>query len=519
MWAPANRLKLFPVSPEGEVEETPRDVAVVDVGSNSVRLVLYRVEGRAIWTVFNEKVLAGLGRDMARTGQLSPEGVAAALGALRRFRAVLEAVRPAQVFTAATAAVREARDRTAFLERVERETGFILRVLSGEEEALYSALGVAAGTPGASGVVGDLGGSSLELIRIDQGRPGAGVTLPLGPFALGAPGPIDPYALGRTCDAVLEAVADRFAAGGPGGETFHAVGGAWRNLAIVRMIRIGYPLQVVQQFEMSAADAVETAGLVAALSRGSIDRIVGVSRKRAETLPYSAVVLRALVERMGFERIVVSAFGVREGLLFDAMAPATRALDPLIEGCAALGARHGVAERIGPALEAWLEGLWSKLDEVFPGGRDRVLMAAACRLADVGARLHPDHRADLVFDQVLRAPIPGQTHAERTFLATAAFHRYGGERERAPGLAVVERILSPERVARAEALGAAIRLGAQLSGRSPELLAASALARGKTELTLTVKREAADLLLGEQTLKRAEALSKGLGLTLKVKTK
>jgi exopolyphosphatase/guanosine-5'-triphosphate,3'-diphosphate pyrophosphatase len=489
-----------------------RDVAVIDVGSNSVRLVLYRVEGRAIWTVFNEKVLAGLGRDMARTGQLSKDGVVAALGALRRFRAVLDAVKPAEIFTAATAAVREARDRTEFLARVEAETGFRLRVMSGEEEAHYSALGVVAGSPGASGVVGDLGGSSLELVHIRDGLPGEGITLPLGPFALGAPGPIDPQALGQRCDAVLAGAAGRFS-----GKTFHAVGGAWRNLAIVRMNRINYPLQVVHQFEMSAADAIETAGFIASLSKGSLERMTGVSKKRADTLPYSAVVLRSLVERLGFERIVISAYGLREGLLYEAMPPEVRKLDPLVEGCAALGARHGVADRLGPALEQWLSPMWEKLEPVFAPDRERALLAAACRLADMGARLHPDHRAELVFNQVLRAPTPGESHAERAFLATAAYHRYGGERT--PDIATVERVLTPERVARAEALGAAIRLGCQLSGRSPELLAQSSIARIRNELHFSVKKEAADLLLGEQTHKRAEALAKVLGLELKVKSR
>lgn len=510
MLARRDKLTLLATAPEAD--EAPRDVAVIDVGSNSVRLVLYRVEGRAIWTVFNEKVLAGLGRDLGRTGQLSKEGVVAALGALKRFRAVLEAVRPAEILTAATAAVREARDGPAFRERVRAEAGFDLRVLSGEEEALYSALGVVAGHPRATGVVGDLGGSSLELTRLDRGVPGEGVTLPLGPFALGAPAPVDTAVLARRCEEVLARVEDRYRGG-----CFHAVGGAWRNLAIVRMHRIGYPLQIVHQFEMTAGEAVETASLVASLSRGSLERMPGVSRKRAETMPYSAVVLRALVEQLGFERVVISAYGVREGLLYAGMPEALQAEDPLIAGCAALGARHGVAERLGPALEAWLSPLWSKLEPLFDDGREAVLLAAACRLADVGARLHPDHRADLVFDQVLRAPVPGQTHPERAFLATAAFHRYAGDR--APTDPAVARVLTPERMERAAALGLAIRLGCDLSGRSPELLAGSSIARGKTDLTLSVRRDAADLLLGEQTAKRAESLAKALGAELKVKVK
>ena len=507
MWARA----ISPLPLSGADSSAARDVAVVDVGSNSVRLVLYRVEGRAIWTVFNEKVLAGLGRDMVHTGALAPDGVKAALGALRRFRAVLDAVRPAEIYTAATAAVREARDRDAFLNRVRAETGFNLRVLSGEEEAYLAALGVIAGEPLATGVVGDLGGSSLELIKLSDGKPGRGVTLPLGPFALGAPKLVDAATLGATCADILRPVAGRFSA-----ETFHAVGGAWRNLALVHMNRTGYPLQIVHQYEMSAADAVDTAAFVAAQSKGSLERIAGVSKKRAETLPYSAVVLRALIETLRFEKIAVSAYGLREGLLFEAMSPSLRALDPLVEGCAALGSRHGVAERLGPVLESWLEPLWTRLDPLFPG-RDRSLLAAACRLTDLGARLHPDHRADLVFEQILCAPIPGQSHAERAFIALAVFHRYAGS-DRTPNDPAIPRVLSVERRGRAEVLGAAMRLGCDLSGRSPELLGEATLRRVKADLVLTVKPGAADLLLGEQTTKRAQALANALGAELKIRS-
>ena len=128
------------------------DAAVIDVGSNSVRLVLYRLEGRAVWTVFNEKILAGLGRDLATTGKLSPEGVDAALAALTRFKALIDALAPDAVFAAATAAVREASDGLAFCDRVAEETGITLRVLTGEEEARYAALGVLAGAPNSNGL-------------------------------------------------------------------------------------------------------------------------------------------------------------------------------------------------------------------------------------------------------------------------------------------------------------------------------------------------------------------------------
>ena len=235
-----------------------RDVAVLDVGSNSVRLVLYRLEGRSIWTVFNEKVLAGLGRDLSTTGRLSREGVVQALAALRRFRAVIEGAGITEVYSAATAAVREAQDGPAFIARIAAEAGFAIDILSGEAEARASALGVAAGDPEAAGVVADLGGSSLELVRLNQGVVGRGVTLPLGPFALGASEKGDMPA------TIRDTIAKRMkGAGGFEGPHLHAVGGGWRNLALLHMQITGYPLNIVHHYELSAAEALDAARLVA----------------------------------------------------------------------------------------------------------------------------------------------------------------------------------------------------------------------------------------------------------------
>lgn len=487
-------------------ETQPQDAAVVDIGSNSVRLVIYRLEGRAMWTVFNEKVLAGLGRGVEQTGRLSPEGVREAESALRRFRAVLDAARPAETWAVATAAVRDAIDGPAFARSVRRITGLEVRVLSGEEEARYAALGVLAGCPEAHGVAGDLGGSSLELVRLDHGVVGAGVTTKLGPFALGAPKDFD-------ADRVRAAVAERLApiAAAFQAETFHAVGGAWRSLAQIHMAMHRYPLQIVHAYEMPAGDALELARFVSRQSRASLERIKGVTRKRVDTLPWAAMVMEGLVERLGLRRLIVSAHGLREGLLLDALPADVRERDPLVEGCAALGARQGVAEGLGAALADWLRPAFSELPPVFGPERDGVLLEAACRLADVGARLHPDHRADLAFSQVLRAPVPGQTHPERVFLALATYARYGGG-DSGPERETVDRILDEARIERARALGLAIRLGADLSGRTASLLKKSRLAFRAGTLLLTADPEVADLLLGEQTNKRAEALARALDL-------
>lgn len=485
-----------------------RQAAVIDVGSNSVRLVVYRIDGRALWTVYNEKVVAGLGRDLNSTRRLSPDGVEAAVGALRRFRAVLDGWKADEVISCATAAVREAADGKAFLARVKAETGLEIRTLSGDEEARYAALGVMCGQPDAEGVVGDLGGSSLELVRLNSFTQIEGVTLPLGPFALGAPKPLNADRVRRQIDDHLVTYASQYSS-----PEFHAVGGAWRNLALLHMQMADYPLHVAHQYEIGQADGLELARFVQRQSRSSLEGIQGVSKKRYDTLPYSALVLERLIEKLGIQRIVVSAYGVREGLLFEAMAPEVRRLDPLIEGCEALTAQRGISPHLGLALDAWLGPLFEGLPAVF-GTRDPVLVAAACRLAELGARLHPDHRADLAFEQILRAPLAGMRHAERVFLASVAFSRHSASPN--PPDATAAKILSAERRQRARALGTALRLGCDLSGHNPRLLEKSSVAIRGDRLALTTLTGWEDMLLGEQTARRAQTLAQSLKLKLEL---
>lgn len=486
------------------------DVAVIDVGSNSIRLVLYRQDGRAIWTVFNEKVLAGLGRDLARTGRLSPDGVSAAMVALARFRALIDASRPEIVFAAATAAVRDAADGPAFRRRVVQETGIELRILSGAEEARYAALGVLAGAPASKGLVGDLGGASLELTRLADGSPTCGVSLPLGPFAVGEPGRFDAHRIRAAVIQHVQPIARDYQA-----ETLNAVGGAWRNLALLHMRLSDYPLEIVHQYEISRRDALEAATFISRQSRASLERIEGISRRRVDALPHAAVVLEVLIDRLRIERVVLSAFGLREGLLFEAMDADVRGQDPLIAGCAGLASRSAVAEALGSALEAWLQPGFRKLAPVF-GHRDKALVAAACRLAELGAHLHPDHRADLIFDQVLRAPIAGMDHQERAFLACAAFSRHTASAN-TPRATSLARLLAPERQQRARALGAALRLGCELSGRSPELLDHARLDIRPGVVLLQAQDAWVGRLLGEQTAKRGATLAALLERDLKIR--
>jgi exopolyphosphatase/guanosine-5'-triphosphate,3'-diphosphate pyrophosphatase len=276
-----------------------------------------------------------------------------------------------------------------------------------------------------------------------------------------------------------------------------------------------YPLSIIHQYELSRSDAMDAARFIGQQSRASLERVDGISKRRVEGLPHAAAVLEALVGRLGLERVVLSAYGLREGLIFDAMSREVQACDPLIQGCAALGARSASAEILGGALEAWLRGGFSRLPPLF-GGRDMTLLAAACRLADFGSQLHPDHRADLVFEQVLRAPIAGMDHAERVFIACAAFGRHTGSGAM-PEPEIVSRLLTTERYQRARALGAAIRLGCDLSGRAPALLQHARLDIRNTSVVLQADTGWEATLLGDPVAKRAGTLASLLERDLKIR--
>jgi exopolyphosphatase / guanosine-5'-triphosphate,3'-diphosphate pyrophosphatase len=483
----------------------PREQAVIDIGSNSVRLVVYRMAGRANAPVLNEKVLAGLGRGMVETGTLHPVGARRALEAIDRFKLLIDAMGITQVEAVATAAVRAASDGQAFVTEIQKRTGIDVRIISGREEGRLSALGVLAGAPGASGVAGDLGGSSLELVTLNQTGPSQAESWQLGPFAMGKLDPFDGAQARKAIDQVLSR--SDVLASTEGGE-FHAVGGAWRALAKIDMILRDYPLKVLHNYAMTRSDALNVCAFVSGQSRQSLEKTDGSIGKRAETLPYAATLLQALLEAAPFDQVVISSHGLREGLLFEQLSQAERAQDPLVAGAIAMVGADPRASAFGEALFWWITPIFEDLPPLFSDNRGSILRAAACILTDIGATLHPDDRAKIAFDLVLRAPYPAASHMERVFLARTLARRYGAKLDEVEPV-LVRRLLDEERLARAEALGAALRLGADLSGRSASLLGRCRIAHENGVLTLSTT-PALKGLFAEQAVKRLEQLGKAL---------
>ncbi|WP_440957284.1 Ppx/GppA family phosphatase [Oceanicaulis sp. LC35] len=475
-----------------------RDVAVIDVGSNSVRLVQFRVKGRVLLPVFNEKTMAGLGKGAAETGRLNPEGVEAALRTLKRFTRLLDAKGVTTRGAVATAAVRECEDGPDFVERVRQETGLVIDVLSGEEEGRYSALGVLAGVGDAWGVAGDLGGSSLELTGLDRRSTQGALTLPLGPLAVNAAG-TKAEDLRDHVDSQLERASDVLK---QTGETFYAVGGAWRSFANLSMSMRNYPLRLLHEYEMSLDQVRKTAQFAMSQSESSLASVPGVSSKRAATLPYAALLLERIMKAGGFKRVVFSAYGLREGVVCVSDPSLVEEGDPLISGAEIMALSASPEPGFGPALADWLEPAFTGDIPVFGEAQDKRLRAAAARLSDIGARLHPDHRGDLAFTQVLYAPIGGLSHAERAFLALTLHHRYEGKASRGEDCVSTHLLDDAQRTA-ALKLGLGMRFGAALSGRTGQLLSSFVLTRTEDALVITPAADASDLIV-ERALRRFE---------------
>lgn len=478
-------------------------VAVVDIGSNSIRLVVFERLSRAPVPLFNEKVLCGLGRGLEKTGRLNEAGVELALANLTRFVRLARAMEVGRLDLLATAAVRDASNGPEFVAEVESRCGSRVRVLSGEEEARISAMGVIAGIPDANGLMGDLGGGSLELVELDRGRLGRHATLPLGPLRL--------MAMSDDRDEV-RAIVERHLGlvdwlGELTGRTFYPVGGAWRTLARIHMDQSRYPLHVIQQYEISRHQAEDLAQVLIRLGRRSL---ANLSRRRAEILPFASLVLDRLLRITCPQSLVFSAFGLREGHLYDQLPPAEQAKDPLLAGCfhiAAVEQRFGLA---GPQLCTWLEPLFPN-----DGDRDGHLRQAICLLSDIAWREHPDYRAAHAFQRILYLPISGITHAERVLAALAVAVRYGADPEKLEGFRSVSGMLDESQRRQALVTGLALRLAYSVSGATVELLKRTALSRddGRLMLLLPAGEQA---MYGEAVQRRLDALGKALGLSTAV---
>jgi exopolyphosphatase/guanosine-5'-triphosphate,3'-diphosphate pyrophosphatase len=476
-------------------------VAIVDIGSNSVRLVIYDGPWRHAYALHNEKMICAIGRNMVRTGHLDPEGMELALQTLGRFHLIAERHGVGAFEAVATAAARDAKNGREFVITAEKALGARIRILSGEEEASIAADGVIAGIPDADGIVADLGGGSLDMVAVRQGRTRGAETLPFGPLRLMDVSDGD---LSKASSFVAKGLEKSRFGDSLKGRALYAVGGIWRTLARVDMEQQDYPLHVLHHYTIPAQRALKLCKLVAAQSRKSLDKMKSVPKRRAEALPYGALVLEQMIQIFDLKEVVISAYGLREGLLQWKLTREEAAKDPLIEFALDWNEREARAPGHGGELHEWMTPLFTKETDA-----DRRVRLAACLMSDIGWRRHPDERAISAFRQILHGAYAGANHRERATMASAIYYRYAGS-SAFPEKSGIDRLLGDDGLERALVIGLAARVAYSISGAlSGELSATPLKLKGDSvALEVPASRQA---LLGERVNKRLADLAKAVG--------
>lgn len=473
-------------------------IGVVDVGSNSVRLVVFEGGRRCPSMVFNEKIVCGLGAELERTGRLWPEGRARARAALRRFVALAPGLRVGALAGVATAAVREASDGAAFRDEIEAETGIRLEIARGADEARLAAQGVLFGDPAAEGLVVDLGGASMELCPVGRGRPGRGVSTPLGPQRLGDVADRD--AVARQIAGTLAPLVKRFRAAG---RRIYLVGGAWRAFGRAEIYRSGHPLNVLHEFTLAPDAARVTARRILNEGEGFYAAIPGLSSVRAPSLPCAALLLEGLIDAFEPEELAVSGFGLREGICFEYLPEEIRRLDPLISTCAGQERTRARSGGFGAELAGWLGDVVDATTRT-----EARILRAACHLVDVSWRAHPEFRTTAVIEAVTRTNVSSAGHRGRAFIAAALLCRYKGGR-RALMDHALHLLLDAAEIDDAARLGALMRLGCAISGATPGLLPLVPLTLEGGVLTLR-PGPGWDVLVGDEVEKRLAQAARAL---------
>jgi exopolyphosphatase / guanosine-5'-triphosphate,3'-diphosphate pyrophosphatase len=466
-------------------------VAVIDIGSNSVRLVVYESMTRSLVSIFNEKTLCGLGREVQTTGLLAPDAVAKALTSLRRFHALCRVMKVGHVHAIATAACRDATNGPDFIAKAERICGIPIKILSGPREAKLSALGVVSGVHKPDGIVGDLGGGSLELIDVRGNRVHSGVTLPLGSLALQDASHKSLKRAERMVRTDLAGVAHLSAGRG---RTFYAVGGTWRSLARIHIIQSGYPLRVMHGYSIPAPEALDFVQRLRRLAAtDTLANIEAIADARRPLLTYAALVLEYIIRVAKPKTIVFSTFGVREGLLYEMLPPQERAKDGLICAAQTMNELLSRSTRHAQELIGWTDRL-VRVVKLRETDEDRRLRHAACLLSDIGWRVHPDYRGEQTLNLITNGNFGAVSHQGRAFIALSVFYRYAGlSEENEPPMAIRE-LVPPAMVERARVLGAAFRVAHLVSAARPGVLPATHFRSAGRKLMLVFEHKLVDLV-------------------------
>jgi exopolyphosphatase/guanosine-5'-triphosphate,3'-diphosphate pyrophosphatase len=390
-------------------------IGVIDIGSNSIRFVVYDKLKRAPSAIYNEKVMCQLGKGLAKSGKLNPEGVKMARDAIARYVALARNMEVTELDVIATAAMRDATDGEAFAIELEKKHQLHIDTISGTREARLGAYGILSSMHQPKGITGDLGGGSMELVVIEEGGTlGDRISLPIGPLRL-----LDEC----TSIAEIEKKARQQLKNLPWlpnkPEQFYAIGGSFRAIAQIHMQQEHYPLHVVHGYQLKSEKLIPFLDFIMQTDVESLAKMDSVPTKRAPILPASAAVLKTVLELLQAKHITFSASGIREGFLFEKLSPFIRTEDGLIASCSEFANKTGRSIAYANELFEWMQPALGELKN-----QDARLAYAFCLMHDVARYIHPEYRAEWSFTRTIQSGLTGLTHPERVQLALALYHRH-----------------------------------------------------------------------------------------------
>lgn len=482
-------------------------VAVLDIGSNAVRFVVYDGLNRAPFKIHNERTQCHLGKHLAKTGSLNPDGVTLAFDSIGRYAGLIKAMKIKQVRAVATAAMRDAADGADFIRKVKTDFGLDVKIVEGGEEARLAALGVMMNGLGAEGVIGDYGGGSLELIVVEGGTVKHKTSLPIGAHRLHA---ID--GLEARVKAIDEHLGNVDFLATYAGRDFYALGGAWRSMARAHMRMVQHPVLMLDHYSIPGKKAAEFSTLLGQQTEEGLKETIGMVETRLHDIGVASLAMSRVFETLRPSRLIFSGTGLREGMLYDQLAPSVQQEDALIASCekvALQGSRFSDHDGF-EALEKWLSPLFAGAD-----AKLQKLIKASCLLSDIGWFEHEDYQASHAFERVLVMPFYGIDHPGRAFLAMSQYVRYGGEAEDTED--VTAQLLDRAQVDAAVIAGLAQSTGYLLTGGALGLLKDSELEVSGKALKLKLRAKS-HILNAEIVGKALERLAVAMGMVAVIET-
>lgn len=433
--------------------QRPGRIGIIDIGSNSIRLVVYDQQKRCPVPIYNEKVMCALGKGLATTGMLNPDGKELARSAMRRFVAMARHMDIASLYVMATAAIRDAKDGAHFAAELETSYQISIDIISGEREAMLGAYGICSSIYQPSGISGDLGGGSMELVHFDKGHIGERVSVPLGSLRMVDESKGDRAKIRK----MIESCFSRLSwLEGKKTDNFYAIGGSFRALAKMHLTANNYPLHVLHEYSVPSAEFAKFATAISEMSTDKLEKFPGVAPKRINALPGAALILDRIIKHTQPEHIVFSASGIREGYIYEKLSAELRQHDGLIASCKDYASRGGRSDAYARELYQWMTPLFSHESE----GHKR-LRQAACLLSDIALLIHPEYRAEWAYHRILYSALTSLTHRERVMLGVSLFYRYE-YKGKADWPAM--KLLTPEDIRWARLIGVSANLAYHLSG-------------------------------------------------------